>query len=690
MGDLSLQDRSDGPPAPPSGNDKPKAPFGGVAMPGMAPAAPSSPAPAVAEAVPKRYSSMGPPAPATTMTLPEPRVPSRQGPSTPNQVDDEDPMAKALADLRTQPPSGSIRRGASHRRPESMYSGAGSTVSRNGTPGVTSPPPGSSGNRMSYQPPPTGALSPPPAGHTAAALAKSMDEFQRQSNTKRGSVSYSGYGQDVVGAHPSSRSASPAPSAGGGGSRGPTSAMMQPPSQPATHIADGVLSQYHQAFPGERERERSRSRAGSVASARSGGGNSFIAQPVSSNHGQPPASPTPREGFSGIGAGGRSPSPAPPGNFVSPVPSPNVAQGNLGPQNMGIKLDASGGVAQDSMAEAYRRQYQQQQQGNYGQGQGQGGMGGGGFAGYQAISQPPQQPQQYGGPNTGPKSPGIAGPPPIGSQRPTSAYGQHQPPQQSSAPYQPPTNQYARPPSTNGSYTQSQHPPRGQSLSSSPYPATAPVPGPSYNSPTTGGYSNAAAPPTGYQNSYAPPGPPGPPQTGYTNQYAPPPQQQQNQYQRSASPAPGPAVGYGRSASPAPPHQPNMQHQQSYQSQQAYQRGASPQPQPSQGRPQSYQQQQQQPQGQYGYQPPVGGGYQQQPPTQHQQQHQPQQHQQQNRMQRSPSPQPGVAPVNAAPTGQWSTTGLPVLFCESYAPYFIRSLVRCPILSQTAVSLPLG
>jgi hypothetical protein len=41
-----------------------------------------------------------------------------------------------------------------------------------------------------------------------------------------------------------------------------------------------------------------------------------------------------------------------------------------------------------------------------------------------------------------------------------------------------------------------------------------------------------------------------------------------------------------------------------------------------------------------------------------------QQPQQQAMRGRSPSPIPGQVPVNAAPTGQWSTTGQPVLFCE--------------------------
>jgi hypothetical protein len=66
------------------------------------------------------------------------------------------------------------------------------------------------------------------------------------------------------------------------------------------------------------------------------------------------------------------------------------------------------------------------------------------------------------------------------------------------------------------------------------------------------------------------------------------------------------------------------------------------------------------------------GGYQGQPA----QAPQPQQ-QQQQRAARTPSPQPGVAPQNAAPTGQWSTTGLPVLFCE-----YNRSLLFATIFKK--------
>ncbi|GFZ46382.1 hypothetical protein JCM24511_04629 [Saitozyma sp. JCM 24511] len=557
-----------------------KPPFGGVALPGMA----SSP-PSTATALPKRQSSMPPPPVPPSIPMPEPRVPSRQGPPTPQAVDEEDPMAKALADLRREPPPpASVRRNPSHRRPESVYSTAGSARSPIvGKP--ASPAPGS--NRASFQQaqgvPPAQSrssidmgLSPPASGHTAAALARSMDEFQRQSN--RQSTNYSAFATDVVGAHPSSRSGSPAP-----GARAPSPAMMQPPTQPATHIADEVLSQYHQAFPGE----RSRSRAGSIRSGRSRASSLNIAAPQSAQPGPP--SPTPRAGFVGIGAGGgRSPSPQHPA-FRSPSPSPTVPQGNLGPQNMGIALDASGGVAQDSMAEAYRRQYQQQQQQTSQQQPGQTQPRPSSFVG-SPIAQPlqqytqqqgynPQQ-QQYG---QAPKSP-VGGPPPVG-QRPTSQYGQQ-------------------------SFTA----PAGQGQ-----------PQPGYGQQSGGYYNATAAPPQPHhqsrpsysgQQSYQQQQPPVSPGGYGPNGYA---QQQQPQQQYGGYQAPAPANLYARSASPAPmANHPAPQHQSQQQAQQygGYGRSQSPQP-----------------------------GY-----------------QQQQAVQRSPSPQPGVPPANAAPTGQWSTTGLPVLF----------------------------
>jgi hypothetical protein len=287
---------------------------------------------------------------------------NRGGPPSPSArdvADEMDPMARALAELRRDPPGPrSVRRQQSTRRADSLYSNSGSIRSNNNAPAASnvsargaSPAPNATGpNRTTtpgYQPGHVvrgsvdTTLVPPAAGHTAAQLAKSMAEFEnRSTSANRNSVNYAAVGDSIVGSHPS-RPSSPAPSVG---ARSPSPAMMQPPTQPGAHIADTVLPQYGQAFPGERARE-ARSRPSSVYSNRS------RAPSVNEQAGG-------REGFVGIGAGGaRSPSPAPPS-----VTSPPAKHGSLGPQNVGIALDQHGGVAHDSMAEAYRRQYQDQQQ----------------------------------------------------------------------------------------------------------------------------------------------------------------------------------------------------------------------------------------------------------------------------------------------------------------------------------------
>ena len=582
--------------------EKAKVPVGGVALPGMA-----APAPAAASATasrPDRTSSMPPPPVPPAMTMPEPRVPSRQSTRDMN----EDPMAKALAELRREPPpSGSVRRNASQRRPESVYSTTASSAK--GGSNIKSPPspgPGAS-NRMSYQQAPSRdtrgsvdmTLSPPAPGHTAAQLQKSMDDFHRQSQAKRGSVNYSNYANDVVGAHPSSRPSSPAP-----GSRGPSSAMMQPPIQPPSPVADEVLSQYHQAFPGE----RSRSRAGSITSGRSRAG-SFVGQPPANIPQSPSAAP--REGFVGIGAGGgRSPSPQPPA-FRSPSPSPVVshAPGVLGPQNLGIALDEKGGVAHDSMAEAYRRQYQQQQ------------------AQQQSSSRPGRAPS----------------PAPIQSPRsPVYAQQPQQQPQQYPAAQQAPYGQQAYVPAQLPAKSPAQNLPPSISTQTRPMSGFAPQ--------SAQGYQTAVPPPQAHaQQPYQPQQP----QQQYAA-YQSPQQQpgftpygQQPSYQSPPVPQAQPAAyqsnGYGQQ--PPPQQQPQRQStygapQQQYQpppQQQQYPRAPSPAPQPQPQQQQQYYAGPPSPQPGYGSQQAHG---------------------------RSPSPQPNRPPENTAPTGQWSTTGQPVLFCE--------------------------
>ncbi|ODO03499.1 septation protein imp2 [Cryptococcus wingfieldii CBS 7118] len=617
-----------------------KPPFGGVALPGMSSA--TSPA---QEKGPS-YGSMPPPPVPSTLSMPEPRVPSRQsqGPPSPRRDinDEQDPMAKALAELRRDPPPpSSVRRAPSHKRADSVVSAAGSARGSAYGGGIKSPASPGPGRHSYHQgsvpaqsrsPPIDSSLSPPPGGHTAAALARSMDEFKHHSaQSNRNSVNYSNFADDIVGSHPTSRPTTPVMSPITG--RGPSPAMMQAPKQPATHIADEVLSQYHQAFPGERE--QSRSRAGSVMSNRSR--SSFIEPPQ-----QAPPSPSaqPRQGFVGIGAGGAARSPSPqPSSFRSPSPSPAISPGALGPQNLGISLNAKGGVAQDTMAEQYRRQYQQQQQqqnqpppsapgpqmGSY---LGQGSSQYGASAGRGPSPAPSSQPGygQRGSVYSAPKSPVAASPivgPPAVSNRPISNYGQSQ------------QQQYDQNavPSPHSPYAPASQPAYGQYASSTqaPYTQQAPAPEPNYSQRPNSGYNQGAAygrgpsPQPQQQPMYAQ-------NQGYQGQqYArgvsPAPGAQSQQYQRGVSPAPGAqAQQYQRGVSPAP-----AQAQQ-------YARGVSPAPGAQQyGRGVS----------------PVPGvqsyGY-----DQHQQGY--------GQPRRSPSPVPNQPPANATPTGQWSTTGLPVLF----------------------------
>ncbi|EJT46207.1 hypothetical protein A1Q1_05164 [Trichosporon asahii var. asahii CBS 2479] len=338
--------------------------------------------------LPSQY-EVPPAAPPKTTTAPA--APAPPSPSSRDVADDDDPMAKALADLRNNPPGpNSIRRGASTRRTDSLYGGSQvSSVVGGGIARAASPATSAVGSTLSQRSHVRGgsvvdsSLIPPAQGHTAAALAKSMAEFERRG---RNSVNYSNYADDVVGAHPASRPTSPA-----GSNRAPSPAMMQAPSQPASHIADDVMQQYHQAFPGE----RARSRPASIYSNRSRQG--------SINEKPEPAAEA-REGFVGIGTGNaaRSPSPQPQSTFRSTSPAPPRSNsGGLGPQNIGISLDERGGVAHDSMAEAYRQQHLEQQR--------------------QQEQQRRDQPQQaYGGYQS----------PPGQQQQPQQSYQQPQQPQQ--------------------------------------------------------------------------------------------------------------------------------------------------------------------------------------------------------------------------------------------------------------------
>ncbi|SNX81479.1 related to Cell division control protein 15 [Melanopsichium pennsylvanicum] len=190
-------------------------------------------------------------------------------------------------------------------------------------------------------------------------------------------------GQIIQKMPPQHRAHSPSPSMAGNmpqRARSPSAAFMQAPQRAASPLpVEEVVGQYGQSFPGER---KSLSRQNSVASRASGD--------VQKSPSKQPQQQQAEQGFAGVGARGRSPSPQPWGRTTqqqqhavqSPkVPAPtNVDQPRTGtlsrrqsqipPRSttpLGIALDATGSVTHDQMAVDYMRRAgsvppQQQQQ----------------------------------------------------------------------------------------------------------------------------------------------------------------------------------------------------------------------------------------------------------------------------------------------------------------------------------------
>ncbi|CAO1634339.1 unnamed protein product [Jaminaea pallidilutea] len=182
------------------------------------------------------------------------------------------------------------------------------------------------------------------------------------------------------------------PSISGDRPSSPSAAFMQgPPRASSPMPGDDVVGQYGQSFPGER---RALSRQNSFNSARSGASPSKAAVAAGSAPPNRSRSPAPVDGFAGVGARGRSPSPAPQSHAQSSAHVPQQARmsaqhhgraANGKPQRastpLGISLDASGSVVHDQMAQEYlqrassrssqapapqqQQQYQQQQQPAY-------------------------------------------------------------------------------------------------------------------------------------------------------------------------------------------------------------------------------------------------------------------------------------------------------------------------------------
>lgn len=265
----------------------------------------------------------------------------------------------------------------------------------------------------------------------------------------------------------------------------PIPVHMLPPEQKASSPlpVESVLSTYQQALPGERRASISRSTSPAMAPTHTH--SQSLGQNI--NRGNSIDRPLSREGFAGIGANGRSPSPGPsPGTVPYNDPNANQNAFNAAPAgNLGISLDESGRVTHDEMAEQYR--YRQ--------------------ANNPSAQQPPRS-GPYGGP---PRSPSVQMTSPVGPPPSQSGYTGPSP-----APYaQPPYG--APPPPPNGSSVS--RPPSVWYGQGQPGYGVPPQQGAPMNHMPSGqpmGYANGAAP-MGYHN------------TGF---------QDPNQMRRSPSPAP--------------------------------------------------------------------------------------------------------------------------------------------------------
>lgn len=603
--------------------------------------------------------------------------PAQTGPAairaSTSTAEDDDPLARQLAELRRDPPpAGSIRRGNSVRRPGSVTGSINSAHQyRSKSPGPVHPqsqqqrstqevpplrplqqqqqqqPAEPQQTRHSYQnsmqgrPSMDSSLVPPTPGHTAAELARSMAEHDRRGSRQYPAGQEQNYGQtarDVTGGHASSRPVSPS---GQQGSRAPTPVFMQPPVMPAAPVADQVLDQYHQALPGERS--RSRAEAASRPGSRMGGSFSGEPEPTATTERQPRPNSV-REGFVGIGAGGRSPSPQP-GMFqsmVSPAAEPARAMTPGGSWNANQRYSQGQDPGSSQPGTAQRPHSQSTRYSIHGNpAQTNSGSSDRRQSVYSANQPTSQQPPQS-----------VSGQGSYNQASGNSRYGSVTSPVNLA-------NQHGSMSSLGGHPAHPQH--TGQQ-------ATSPAPYVQPAQPSAYGQGPVIQSPTGFpapgQPSYprspsTQPGYPAPmpasgvPAAGYM---------QHGQY-RPASTAPmaAPLNIPSQHQAPIPAVSPAPPSMQSPYQQQRNQYYAGP---PAQQQP-AYSQQSAYP-GQ-GY-----GG----PPAQPQPQQQAVVHEPPAEMTRAASPQPPPVPADTPPTGQYSTTGQPVLFCEFLLAVFSRARDR--------------
>ena len=358
-----------------------------------------------------------------------------------NIGEQDDPLAKQAAALR----DASVRRGNDRPSNGSVRRGPNDIV-QNPATGLNSSAPVASGS-----------------GSSRPTMSSDISQA--------GGKNYQAQADSLIGGPPppAARTASPNP---------PTASFMIPPGNraPSPVLVEEVVSTYQQHFPGERK-SLSISRQNSVSSGREGAQNAIT---PSGSAAMP--RPVSREGHVGIGAhgGSRSPSPQPVPRPVSPTfvsttqsqqhrrlsyHTSSMQQGPLRPTTpLGIAIDATGRVAQDSLAEQLYQNQQQvpQRRISY-------------YVSHGLPSGPPpgpppqapQPPQQAYDPLTGPgEVRGMYSQPPQQRQYPQPPPPQAPPPQPQQAPVrQPTTSQFYNPHAP-------QNPPRQSTMDSmyNPYP----------------------------------------------------------------------------------------------------------------------------------------------------------------------------------------------------------------------------
>ena len=252
---------------------------------------------------------------------------------------ENDPLAKQMAELRAT--ASPIRRNSAN-------------ITRSGYQS-TSPAPIAGPAPVSVAGPAAG----PPAGPPVMGGSLNAPSSGSSHNIFRDSAEL------VVGMHPSaSRPQSPVATSPSMPTP-PTATFMQPPATKPITVdpVEETLANYSPALPGERRRPISRSNSPSLTPSHSHS-QSFGQNINQQNRTSMIDRPRSREGYAGIGSGGRSPSPSPvvvsPSNvnrssYTGQPQSqvPDQARPANSSTGIGISLDESGRVTYDAKAEQY-------------------------------------------------------------------------------------------------------------------------------------------------------------------------------------------------------------------------------------------------------------------------------------------------------------------------------------------------